>query len=92
MLAVRGGMGLELGAAAVSASFGLCVILILELDSRGICHGLAVVLLLFSVFVDEGEWLVEEAAANPEEDGLWRGGWVDEAPSGNPNARAAALA
>ena len=50
------------------------------------------VLLLFSVFVDEGEWLVEEAAANPEEDGLWRGGCVDEAPSGNPNARAAALA
>ena len=87
--AVSGGICLVVG--AVSRSFGLGVIVVLAVFG-GICHGLTVVLLLFSVFVDEGEGLVEDAAANPDEDGLCLGGCVEELPIGSPNARAAALA
>lgn len=71
---VRGGICLELGAGDVSRSLGLGVIVVLAVDARCMCHGLTVVLLLFSVFVDEGEWLLEEAATRPDEDGLCLGG------------------
>ena len=35
---------------------------------------------------------MEEAGTSPDEDGLCLGGCVEDAPIGNPNARAAALA
>ena len=44
------------------------------------------------MFVDEGEWLDDEAAASAEDDGLCLGGWVEDALIGSPNAKAAALA